>query len=131
MNYCTSEKYFEIFTDSLISSFDKNKIFLKSELLKGNTLISSSIHYFTEVKKLNLLKPELELEYEKYTEGWILSLSTNKLAKNVYLKSDINGFFSDNYFDLIPGEIKNIEFNTDIKDSKPVISIKTIFDTYN
>jgi beta-mannosidase len=39
-----------------------------------------------------------------------------KLARDVYLTDAADGFFSDNYFDLLPGETATVSF----KPSTPV-----------
>jgi beta-mannosidase len=35
------------------------------------------------------------------------------LAKNVFIQTQANGHFSDNYFDLLPGEKKQVLFKTE------------------
>ena len=54
-----------------------------------------------------------------------IEVSSDVLAKNVYLFSDENIFFSDNYFDVLPNE------KVIIKLSKPVknVVVKSLFDT--
>jgi len=81
-------------------------------------------YYFVKPKDLQLTKPNIkitkvdELAYE---------ISSDVLAKNVFLQSDEETFFSDNYFDLLPNE------KTTIKVSKPVKQIKTksLFETFS
>ena len=59
---------------------------------------------------MNLLKPEIKITIEKEENHFVLLLLSDVLAKNVFVDSDIDGSFSDNFFDLIPGEEKRIEF---------------------
>ena len=50
----------------------------------------------------------------KMKGGFKIILNTDCLAMNVYLSTSISdGFFSDNYFHLIPGRKKEIKFHTD------------------
>ena len=52
-----------------------------------------------------------EWEVLKNVEGFTINISTKNLARNVYLSADeFEGHFSDNYFDLMPGETKEIKF---------------------
>jgi beta-mannosidase len=46
-------------------------------------------------------------------EGFAVRLKTDRLAKNLFLSAEgMDGFFSDNYFDLLPGEEMRIVFRT-------------------
>ena len=47
--------------------------------------------------------------------GFKIAFSTDKLAKSVYLSGFTDGFFSDNYFNLIPGKTVEIEFRANKK----------------
>jgi beta-mannosidase len=60
-------------------------------------------------------------------------LKTDKLAKNVYLQiEDEEGFFSDNYFDMLPGEKVTINLKTDISEEKlnEVLTMRTLDDAF-
>ncbi|NQV01115.1 MAG: hypothetical protein HQ542_00585, partial [Bacteroidia bacterium] len=64
----------------------------------------------------------------KTTNGFMIDLYTTKLAKGVYLSTPVTGNFSDNYFDLMPFEEKQIQFFTEegpdnFQDSIKVISL--------
>ena len=84
--------------------------------------ISKGLYYFVKPKELQLTKPNIqvtkldELTYE---------ITSDVLAKNVFLSSEEAAFFSDNYFDLLPNQ------KVIVKVSKPVksIKIKSLFDT--
>ncbi|MFN3753207.1 beta-mannosidase [Flavobacterium sp.] len=83
---------------------------------------ANSLYYFVKPKDLQLTKPNIqiikldELTYE---------ISSDVLAKNVFLFSEEVTFFSNNYFDILPGQ------KVQIKLSKPISSInaKSLFDT--
>ncbi|WP_169793089.1 glycoside hydrolase family 2 protein [Amphibacillus sediminis] len=34
----------------------------------------------------------------------------NAFAKNIYLETNMAGYFSDNYFDLLANEVKTVQF---------------------
>jgi hypothetical protein len=48
------------------------------------------------------------------------------------LQSSADGFFSDNYFDLIPGESKTVLFTTkaDLKEASGAFTVKHLLDTW-
>ena len=67
-------------------------------------------------------------------QNFSIVLSSDKLAKNVYLSSSITGFFSDNYIDIFPDEILEINFQTNDKISidslKNDLKVISLIDTY-
>lgn len=81
----------------------------------GTQALSRRLFYPVSPKKMNLPKPGLKItQVEKAEGGYLLSLQTDgKLAKNVYLQTEEAGFFSNNYFDLLPNERVKILFKTD------------------
>jgi beta-mannosidase len=55
------------------------------------------------------------------------------LAKNVYIQiGDEDGDLSDNYFDLLPGEVKTIRLQTEISASRlnEILTIQTLLDAF-
>ncbi len=87
----------------------KDHLFI-AKLISNEKILASNIYYFLPVKDLKLPEPNIQKEIVKTTDGYQIILKTDKLAKNVFLSIDGNGFFSDNYFDLLPGEEKRITF---------------------
>ncbi|MCB0599453.1 MAG: hypothetical protein KDD28_35620, partial [Phaeodactylibacter sp.] len=64
-----------------------------------------------------------------------LRLKAEKLAKNVFLQfEESEGFFSDNYFDLQPGEEKTLTFQEDKTGELPLtveaLRMISLVDTY-
>ena len=58
-------------------------------------------------------KPTISTEVTKTRDGFKISLVSDKFARAVYLSAtDSDGFFSDNYFDLLPGKKVEVEFRT-------------------
>jgi beta-mannosidase len=78
-------------------------------------------HYFVKPKELRLEKPTINVKIVGET---LLEVSSNTLAKNVFLQSE-GHFFNDNFFDIIPG-IPRI-----VKTDRPtdVVKIISLFDT--
>jgi beta-mannosidase len=67
--------------------------------------------FFKPAKELNLPRPSIEATVTKSASGFKLSLQSDILAKNVNLSTEkIEGFFTDNYFHLIPGQAVEVEF---------------------
>lgn len=102
---------------------------LKSE----GKVLSKNTFYFLPFKNLKVEKPTLSYAIEKSEGGFNIQLKTNKLAKNVYLQlGDEEGFFSNNYFDLLPHETTTIHLRTQIPEEKlnDVLTIRTLDDAF-
>ena len=91
---------------------DLNNLFLNIRF-DGNEHVSQKNFYFVKPKDLSLFKPEIKITIEKEDNHFVLVLLSDVLAKNVFVDCHAEGKYSDNYFDLIPGEEKTIEFYPD------------------
>lgn len=76
-------------------------------------ILNRRLFYLAPPKKLNLAKAPIRITVAQANDGYILNLSCDSLAKNVMIQTDADGFFTDNYFDLLPGERKSVLFKTD------------------
>ncbi|MEN9337057.1 MAG: hypothetical protein RLZZ500_2044 [Bacteroidota bacterium] len=74
-------------------------------------------------KNMKLQKPKIALEKINDTT---IAIQTDVFAKNVALESSEAIRFSDNYFDLLPGETKYITFD---KPMPATLTIKSLWDT--
>ncbi len=125
-----------VFFDSTLLAFAP-KLKLQSSLLftllvSGNDTLSQNILYFDAVKNLQLDSAVIKRTIKEIAGGYEVELTTDKLAKNIYLITPlIRGEFSDNFFDLLPGETRKVIYYTDIKNPNFSIflRIKTIYDS--
>jgi beta-mannosidase len=99
------------------SNFDLNQAVLNVSFKN-----ESSNYFFVKSKYLKLTEPEIKI---KTIDGLTVAISTNVLAKNVFLSSENEVFFEDNYFDLLPNEKRIIKLSKSIKN----IKVKSLFDT--
>lgn len=86
---------------------------LHIRLLQGEKELSDALVYLLPPKDLALpADPGLNWEVSKSGNEYRIAIRTTQLAKNVYLQLEgTEGFFSENYFDLLPGEEKIIQFS--------------------
>ena len=127
-NGCT--KQFFDFTMARLNKYTKDYT-LMIITVKDDPTVPPCYVYFTEIKDLKLLKPSIWQSIIANENGYSIKIGTNVLAKNVYLQTDIEGFFSDNYFDLLPGETKTIDFVTKAKTFKSTsLKIRSLVDSY-
>ncbi|MGC8804110.1 MAG: glycoside hydrolase family 2 protein, partial [Bacteroidales bacterium] len=105
---------------------------LFAELIVNKQVIADDILYFVRPMNLKLEKPQITYDVQQQSDGYRITLKTNVLAKNVFLSlKNHNGFFSDNYFDLLPGKETVVflrEANSQI-DVSNELEIVSLFDT--
>ncbi len=99
---------------------------------KGNT-ISSKDHFFYWPNKLELPQTEVKTSIHYRDGEYRITLSSKKLAKDVFVEIPIQGArFSDNFIDLLPGEKRTIIITSPelrAVDKTP-ITVKHIRETY-
>lgn len=103
--------YSKIPNKTLFSEMKDNNYILTASLTIDGKSASSNLLYFDKIKNLNL--PETEIRYKIIVAEnlYDIELTADKIAKNVYLSVvGDEGFFSDNYFDLLPGRSKSISY---------------------
>lgn len=98
---------------STIENRDVKNSFLCIHAEENGRVLDEVVFLFDKPKNLALPTPKLSFRLERIPEGYNIFLQTDVLAKNVYLRSDVDGFFTDNYFDLVPGREKTVIFITD------------------
>jgi beta-mannosidase len=107
----SSKSYLSVPLSSMLEGKDRKGVFLSGELLVGGKKVSSSQHFFEPYKNLTMQRPEINADAVRIPNGFKVTLSTDKFARAVYLAATSQaGFFTDNYFDLIPGKKVEVEF---------------------
>ena len=83
---------------------------IKAELWVDNKKVDSELHYFVKPKDLNLPETSLKYNLQAKADFYTLDLQATTLEKDVaFYIPGINAVYSDNYFDMLPGERKVIK----------------------
>lgn len=118
----------------LNKNFDPNSSLLVASLFSNEIEISNNNYYLSEFKDIKLTKPLIEYKIVELINTFEVSLTSKNLVKNVFVDIDSNQNFSDNYFDIIPGEVYKISIKKDqsltLDDIKRKINFLSLFDTY-
>ena len=88
---------------------------------KGKVL-SEEIYYFNHPKDQELPVAKVSYKVKQLDGKCEVTLSTKQLARDIFIEIPFQGArFSDNFFDLLPGQTKKIVISSDeIKKSEPV-----------
>ena len=104
--------YQKEFKDFVKPGFKTSSV-LRSRVYEGGKMLSEHYKYFVPFKDLELSVPSFQKEIRKTDTGYEITLETNTFVKSVFLTIEKPiGKFSDNFFDLLPGEKKIIEFSS-------------------
>jgi beta-mannosidase len=117
----------------IIGKSDKKNIFLTTKIKENENLLAENTLYFLPVKGLDLPKTSIAKLINKTAKGYEITLFSDKLAKNIFLSlENADGFFSDNYFDLLPGKKVVVELQTSatIKDIDKEVNVMSLVDSY-
>src|SRR6185369_2451643 len=99
-------------------------------------ITSRNLLFFKKTKDLELPKTAIKLAVAPGTNGALaVTVSAKQLARNVFLASGaFDGFFEDNYFDLLPGETVTVSFRPHAPTTpaalQAALTATTIADTY-
>jgi beta-mannosidase len=123
----SSRVYFQINKNDLISGYNKNEIVFTAnlELLEGASY--ENYLYFVPPKELIISEVEIIFNVIEEAKGITLKIQSNKLVKNLCIYSDEEISFSNNYFDLIPGEIETVYCETSLKKEEFEKKLKYIY----
>ncbi|PKP52601.1 MAG: beta-mannosidase [Bacteroidetes bacterium HGW-Bacteroidetes-1] len=95
----------------LLSNIDPATVFLHCRIMLRDQQMAQKIYYFVSPKNLQLLKEGVRMHILPKNNRVELVLNSHVLIKNLMVTSnDEDGVFEDNFFDLIPGEQRVINF---------------------
>ncbi|MDZ7331335.1 MAG: glycoside hydrolase family 2 protein [candidate division KSB1 bacterium] len=133
VQYNSAQICFEANLDELLKGMDRRRIVLRAHVHTEDRLIAENLLYFLPPKELELPKASISIDVSETSDGYRIDLSTDALAKSIYLSIDeIDGLFSDNYFDLLPKQKATVFFYCGQKtaDFGRKLKIMTLCDSY-
>ncbi|HYU98159.1 MAG TPA: glycoside hydrolase family 2 protein, partial [Pyrinomonadaceae bacterium] len=130
-----SKSYLTLPLSTLLAGKDPKGVVLFAEVLVGGKRVSSNEHFFGAYKDLSLPKPQINADVLPVRGGFKVTLSADKFARAVYLSApNYEGFFSDNYFDLVPGEKVAVEFRVPkpiaLSDFRKQLKVRSMADAF-
>ncbi|MFL6258049.1 MAG: glycosyl hydrolase 2 galactose-binding domain-containing protein [Pyrinomonadaceae bacterium] len=113
MSPLTSKVYRSLPVAALLGGQDPSKVFLYCELLGEGRSLSTNTLFFRPFKDLSLPAPNVSTVIARTRDATSVTLSTDRLARGVYLSAGgLEGFFNDNFFDLLPGRAVTVAFRS-------------------
>ncbi|MEK6282398.1 MAG: glycoside hydrolase family 2 protein [Acidobacteriota bacterium] len=130
-----SRSYLTVPISTLLAGKDPKGVVLFTEVLVGGKRVSSNEHFFQPYKNLARPRPQITTDVVPVRGGFKVTLSADKFARAVYLSApNYTGSFTDNYFDLIPGQPVETEFRTSnavaLNDFRKRLKIRSMADAF-
>lgn len=109
--------------------FNKQRFFFKATVFSGNRQLSVNLVYFDTIKNLELENPRIQIKSVSKNQ---FTIQSKTLCKGVYLYHPSVTNFSDNGFDLLPGEKKVIHFegNMNMEELRKKLFIRCLNELY-
>lgn len=106
----TSMLFLKKRVDEFLSKQDAATSFLHFTLkAKNGAALADEVFYFAYPKDQKLPEARIETSVKKRGEAIEMTLKTDKLARDIFIEVPVQGVrFSDNFFDLLPGQRKKI-----------------------
>jgi beta-mannosidase len=113
----------------------RENVYLSLKLIQGDSILSSNVVFFVPPKYWKLEEPEIEYSLTAQSGRKKIVLSANRFAAYVELGLRHSySRFSDNFFHLLPGEIKTVEvISSEVPDNEfsKQLYVKSLIDTYS
>ncbi|WP_248925918.1 beta-mannosidase [Paenibacillus hamazuiensis] len=116
--------------NELLRDRDPASVLFQAELRSQGSVLDKKEHYFESHKNLRLTRPAIQLAVSADSDGTKVVLETDVLAKQVWLSAESDGRFTDNFFDLIPGQPQTVRFqsqNNTAADPEKLV-VRSMFD---
>jgi beta-mannosidase len=107
---------------------DYKKEYVVIRILKNDSTLIRHIFFYAPPKDLQLEKPSIQIKVRKDQ----IELFTDKFAYGVYIDVPDGVELDDNYFHLLPGERKIVNFRSSLplETIRRAVRIKSLVDTY-
>ncbi|MBN2416437.1 glycoside hydrolase family 2 protein [bacterium] len=111
----------------------QDRAVLALTLSAGGRVLASRTWLFVKPLHLRLPAAEITTDITSCREGYRIRLRSETYARAVYLRCDgVPGRFTDNYFDLLPGEEREVILRSDVRgvNLKARLRIVSLVDSY-
>ena len=95
-----------------MKNHSKKTALIKTSIKLENEVLCSNEFFFLKPKELNLPKQEFVVNVKEVNNNFIINIVSSTFLYRFYiLCSNDAGVFSDNYFNMLPGDNNKIVFN--------------------
>ncbi len=114
----TSVKLFDEKVGDLIGSHDRRNIIFHTSFTTADRSYDN-VGFAAKQKNMNYTAPGYKLSIAKSAGGYDVEIGSDVFARGVFLSLDgIDNFFSDNYFNIMPGSSRTIHVDTPLDEDE-------------
>lgn len=107
-------QYMALPLKTLLKSAKPQQAFARIRLINESGELAHTVHYFAPAKQMQLEKPKLQITVND--EERMVLLQSETLVRGLFLFTESgNCRFSDNYFDLLPGEPRTLRYQGELE----------------
>ena len=107
----SSTRVFSDKKDKVLNGLDAKNIMLRTSIVLDGVIISTNDYFFEKTKFLNMDEQNFNVNVEKADVGYSIYIESKSFLNRFYaLCLNDSGVFSDNYFNMLPGEKRKKQF---------------------
>lgn len=118
----------------LLAGHDEKTVVILADLKVNGRSVSTNQYYFKPFKEMAFTKPVIKTDVAASTNGFKITVSSDRVARAVYLSGVNDGAFTDNYFDVIPGRPVEVQFRNNSKMSveefRRSLNVRSLVDAF-
>ena len=134
LNSDESRKFVDVAAEQLIGNRRPSEVVITARFTASREhKVYTNNCFLLKQKDMEFPKVHITAEIESIAKGFRLTLRSDGFARSVCLGTgEKECFFTDNYFDILPGQIVCIEAHTDLpkQDFEHLLTIKNLRDAY-
>jgi beta-mannosidase len=117
--------YYSEAVKSFLKKYSKKDVVLRVKLESGKQSLAENDFFFVHSKDLHLKKGSIKMTSKKTEKGYEIRLQATTFSKDVQLSTDDGaGFFTNNFFNLIPGIPVTVELEIEKEGFQPEKDVK-------
>lgn len=128
-----SKNQYAVAVADVLKGKNPNEVVVNARFFPSAGPVVENNYFLTRYKEIDFPKATIVTEATAAGDGFDVTLSSDVYARGVFLWIDgIDNFFSDNYFDLLPGEKKTVHVTTPLDEKAFTAQLKaqSISDAY-
>ena len=111
INANSSTRVFSVKKDKVLNGLNAKNVMLRTSIDVDGAIVSTNDYFFEKTKLLNMDEQNFNVNVEKADVGYSIYIESKSFLNRFYaLCLNDSGVFSDNYFNMLPGEKRKIQF---------------------
>ena len=107
----TSMKIFSDKKDNILNGLNAENVILRASIYVDGIIASTNDYFFEKTKFLNIDEQNFNVDVEKVGSAYNINIESKSFLNKFHaLCLNDSGIFSDNYFNMLPGEKRKIQF---------------------